>query len=88
MTSDEIEIISESPLGYIMDNPTKEQIDSAKEMIAFYLTLEKEGIMSKEEARFFIGLPSKYKKARLKADNTMIVGGNIKKVSFNNKFGS
>lgn len=64
MINSELEILSNTPLGDMMENKSKDKMENAKEMIAFFLTLAKEGIISKEEARFFIGLPSKYKKIK------------------------
>lgn len=81
MSNEEIEVISESPLGNMIDNTTIEKMENSKEMIAFFLTLAKEGIISKEEARFLIGLPSKYKRIKFKYDSMAV--GSMKKISFN-----
>lgn len=64
MKNSELEILSNTPLGDMMEDKSREKMENAKEMIAFFLTLAKEGIISNEEARFFIGLPSKYKKIK------------------------
>ena len=64
MTNDELELLSSSPIGDLMENKSKDKMENAKEMIAFFLTLAKEGLISKEEARFFMGFPSKYKKIK------------------------